>query len=193
MQDIILQAVKALQQQQTILYPTDTIWGIGCDAFSPAAVEKIYAIKQRDHSKSMLILALPGQLPGLQQHLGTQYPQVWQLLHDARPTTVIFPNALQLLPHLAANLPAADNSIGIRIPQHPFCQALLEKFGQPIVSTSANFSGTPSPLSALDIDPKLKERIDYTVPNLPEWESHQDQSSRIVKVSDNGTLITIRP
>ena len=190
-QDFINQAIASLRDGGTILYPTDTIWGIGCDASNSLAVEKIYSIKQRDHSKSMLILALPEHLISL--HDDSANRLAWNLLTQCdRPTTVIFPQASLHLPFLASNLPAGDGSIGIRIPHHDFCQKLLTQFGKPIVSTSANFSGAPSPAKYEDIEHRLFDKVNYALPDLPEFRSSQSQSSRILKVSPSGDIITIR-
>ena len=179
-------ALNALRNGQTLLYPTDTIWGIGCDAANTDAVERIYAIKQRDHSKSMLVLAIP-------EMLSPQLPRdILQLmLHSPRPTTVILPTSLLSIP-LASNLPAADNTIGVRIPHFTFCQELLQQLGSPIVSTSANLSGRPSPASYEEIEPELKQRIDCCLSNHPSFHHAPTSSSRIVKVEPDGTLSILR-
>lgn len=183
-------ALQALRSGLTLLYPTDTIWGIGCDATDPAAVEKIYQIKQRDHSKSMLLLMADEAM--LRRYIPQPEPRALELLLTPdRPTTVIFP--LGAPTALAENLPASDHSVGIRIPRHDFCQQLLHLFGKPIVSTSANFSGEPSPASYDEISDRLKERIDCLVPDRPEYRSGNSQGSRIVKVSPTGEILTIRP
>ena len=137
--DIIERALATLNVGGTLLYPTDTIWGIGCDAVNPSAIERVYAIKERDHSKSMLILASA-------EMLSPEVPsEVRQLLLESeRPTTVVLP-ARYVTPTLPQNLLAADGTVGVRVPRMDFCQTLLRLFGRPIVSTSANFSGRPSP------------------------------------------------
>lgn len=191
MQDIINQTVAALRAGKTILYPTDTIWGIGCDATNCEAVEKIYQIKERDHSKSMLVLALPEQI---------QLTAAWRenkeltrcLYAPEQPTTVILPDAETVIEGIASNLAAYDQSIGVRIPQHDFCLRLLKAFGKPIVSTSANLSGHPSPTHFEEIEDELKQRIDYRVPNKPAFGSKGTQSSRILKLQMDGTLQRIR-
>ena len=118
-------ALAALRQGKTLLYPTDTIWGIGCDAANTNAIERIYAIKQRDHSKSMLILANEQMLA---PHIPSEVRQL--LLHSPRPTTVILPVDMLAVP-IADNLPAADGTVGVRIPQFFFCQQLLHALGSP--------------------------------------------------------------
>lgn len=179
-------ALKALCEGQTLLYPTDTIWGVGCDATNAQAVEKIYAIKERDHTKSMLVLASPAMLSPL---LPTEAADL--LLRSQRPTTVILPQNMLLAP-LAENLPAHDGTVGVRIPNMDFCQQLLSAFGKPIVSTSANLSGHPSPASYEDIDPEILHRIDCPLPDHPDFHHPSTGSSTIVKLTPTG-IITIRP
>ena len=201
MDDIIALTTRALQEGRTVLYPTDTIWGVGCDAASAAAIDRLYLLKERDSSKSMLVLI--GQT--LCQHLlQGGLPQPLQatltalLLASPRPTTVIVPAGLGLVEallegHLIAdNLLAADGSLGLRVPQHAFCQQLLTRLDRPIVSSSANFSGQPSPTCYEEITAELKGRLDYCVPNLPALQSHRQQGSRILKLSPAGDIITIR-
>lgn len=184
---VILDTVKVLAQGETILYPTDTIWGLGCDATNADAVEKIYALKQRDHSKSMLILCADIEM--VNRFVSSVGDDVRGfLLCEERPTTVIMPLKESLL---ALNLAAADGTIGVRIPQMDFCQQLLRRFGKPIVSTSANFSGMPSPASFADIDEALRRRVCYCVPSSIEEQSG-GHSSRIVKVVDDGEVTVIR-
>lgn len=185
-EQIINQAASVIATGGTLLYPTDTIWGIGCDASNLDAIEKIYAIKQRDHSKSMLVLALA-------EWVETDFRPLADLFASDRPTTVIVnPNRLAHLPAIAPNLPAADGTIGIRVPRHSLCQQLLQRLGHPIVSTSANFSGQPSPQTFSDIDPMLIQRIDYCVPKLLAFDSHCTQGSRIVRLSTDNTITIIR-
>lgn len=176
MTEIVKKATEVLQNGGLILYPTDTIWGIGCDATNATAVERIYKIKQRDRSKSMLILIPSGTYT---HPLSTA---------TGRPTTFIVPT-YSIGHEIADNLAATDGTIGIRMPRHRFCESLLEAFGKPIVSTSANFSGLPSPASAAEIDPKLKTLVDYCVPALAEFESGEPHASRIIKITDNGIVV----
>ena len=170
MEKIVEQAVAALRSGKTLLYPTDTIWGIGCDARNGEAVEKLYAIKERDHSKSMIILVESGTyiLP----------KEIWQ-------------GELGL--EVADNLAAADGTLGIRMPKHPFCQAVIKKLGAPIVSTSANLSGHPSPQNYEEIEEELKRRIDYCVPPLAKFLSGETRGSRIVKLNPDGSQTILRP
>ena len=194
--DVINSAVAALNGGGTLLYPTDTIWGIGCNATNTAAVEKIYALKQRDHSKSMLILC--EDIAMVERFVGRVGEDVAALLLSSdRPTTVIMPSTLDVL---AGNLVAADGTIGVRIPNMLFCQGLLHAFGRPIVSTSANLSGQPSPKCYSDIGAELLRRVDYCVPSSLEVPT-DGKGSRILKLvhdeDSSGTntahIIVIRP
>ena len=185
MDTIVRQTVDALRRGATILYPTDTIWGIGCDARNGSAVERIYAIKERDRSKSMLVL-----VPTLPSLLGNQ------LSTDDRPTTYILPAAIwrpMLGDTMADNLAADDGSLGLRAPRHPFCQEVMRLLGAPLVSTSANLSGRPSPRTYEEIEEELKRRVDYCVAPLPAFLSAETRGSRIVKVDESGTRTVIRP
>ena len=179
--DIITYSVETLLRGGIILYPTDTIWGIGCDARNREAVERIYAIKDRDHSKSMLLLVGNGK---------------WKVVDGERPTTYILSRE-QWQPlvgdMVADNLPAADGSLGIRVPNHRFCQELIRRLGAPIVSTSANLSGHPSPSKYAEIGEEIKKRVDYCVPPMEEFLSNETQGSRIVKIGADGSQTIIRP
>lgn len=186
--DMIFSTVSALDSGGIILYPTDTIWGIGCDATKGDAVEKIYSIKHRDHSKSMLILC--ANLAMVERYVGRVEGAAKSLLLDSeRPTTVILPVEGE---GLADNLIASDGTIGVRVPRMDFCQRLLQSFGKPIVSTSANFSGSTSPASFADIDSALAAAVDFVVPQKYEL-SEQTSSSRIVKMASDGQIVVIRP
>ena len=180
MEDIIQQAVEILRRGGVILYPTDTIWGIGCDARNAEAVERIYAIKERDHSKSMLVLV---------------ESEKWEMGREERPTTYILPRSRwqAMLGMVASNLPADDGTLGLRCPRHVFCQEVIRRLGAPLVSTSANLSGRPSPRSYDEIEETLKQRVDYCVPPLAEFESHETRGSRIVMIEADGSETVIRP
>ena len=172
----------------TLLYPTDTIWGIGCDATNADAVEKLYAIKRRDHSKSMLVLC--ADIAMVERFISPVDAEIRSLLLDGtRPTTVILPLQRNLL---AGNLAAADGTIGVRIPCMDFCQSLLRAFGKPIVSTSANLSGQPSPACFADISDELRAAVDYCVPETFAT-GENSQSSRIVKRLPDGSVTLLRP
>jgi len=159
MNETIIKTVEILQQGGIILYPTDTIWGIGCDATNPEAVQKIYDLKQRSEAKSMLILVNGERM--LYQ-VFNQVPEVaFQLWEFAvKPTTLILDNPKGI----AKNLLAEDNSLGVRMVNEPFLYKVLERFKKPIVSTSANLSGDANPTCFNEINPILKQKIDFVVP-----------------------------
>jgi L-threonylcarbamoyladenylate synthase len=147
-----------LQNGGLILYPTDTIWGIGCDATNAKAVEKIYALKKRPDKKTMI--ALVADTKQVLQHTAHPDPAVFDYLEKAiRPTTVIYAGAIGL----ADNLIPPDGTIAIRICKEEFCKHLLKRFRKPIVSTSANISGGPSPKNFIEIGDEIKKGVDYIV------------------------------
>lgn len=188
MEEVIQQTVEALRQGKTLLYPTDTIWGIGCDARNRDAVNRLYDIKERDHSKSMIVLVdnNPNTLTTLNIPLSP----------SDRPTTYILPRSVwhdEMHLAVADNIPAADGSLGVRIPQHALCQEVIRRLGAPLVSTSANLSGQPSPRCYAEIGEELKRRVDFCVPPLSELLSEETRGSRIVKLHPDGTSTIIRP
>lgn len=145
-------ALNTLRDGGVILYPTDTIWGLGCDATNPEAVEKIYRIKGRAESKAMLALVgSDGQLQSFVSHI----PEVvWELIDaSVNPLTIIYDHPRGLAP----NMIASDGSAGIRITNEAFSRTLCQRFGKPIVSTSANRSGQPSPKTYAEISPVIRE------------------------------------
>lgn len=190
MEQIIEETVAALRRGGTILYPTDTIWGIGCDARNSDAVRRLYAIKERDPKKSMLVLCTESIVAA-----GDWRAVSSEWMAD-RPTTYIVPAKVwqpMFGQSLAEGLAAADGSLGIRMVRHEFCRRVIDALGAPLVSTSANLSGQPSPASFNEISDELRRRIDYCVPPLPQFESHETRGSRIVKLSPDGELTIIRP
>lgn len=189
MESLLKTALAALRERKTLLYPTDTLWGIGCDATDTAAVERIYAMKERDRHKSMLVLC--ADLAMVEAFVGPADKECADLLlHSDRPTTVIMPLRQCLL---AGNLAADDGTLGVRIPQMEFCQRLLTAFGKPVVSTSANFSGAPSPTTYEEIDSTLKARIDCCLPDHKAFHHPCTGGSRIVKIKPTGGITVIRP
>lgn len=182
---MIPQTVAALNQKKTILYPTDTVWGIGGDATSREVVQKIYNLKQREDHKALIVLVASRKM--LLDYIEALPQAAIALLESKRPTTVIYPKGIGLAP----NLLGGDLSIGIRIPKNEFCQKLIESFGKPIVSTSANKSGNPTPQSYQEIESDILDGVDYIVP-LKE-ESSSNRPSRVVKIHTDGELEIIRP
>lgn len=182
----INEAVKFLEAGGTILYPTDTIWGIGCDATNVRAVEKIYRIKVRDSSKSLIILV--ENIESLANYVGDIPEVAIDLMSRFKdPLTIIYPHAR----NLARNVVAEDGSIAVRIPRDPYCQALLKAFGKPITSTSANISGDPNPLTFGKISDKIKEMVNYVV-KVQQQNISMPKPSSIVKVTADGDIQVIR-
>jgi len=179
-------AADILKQGGIILYPTDTIWGLGCDATREDAVNKIFTLKQRREDKSMLILL--DEAEKLINYMAEVPEIALNILKVAdKPLTIIYPNAQ----NLAKNLIADDGSIGIRIVQDEFCSRLIRKFGRPIVSTSANISGKPWPGDFKNIDESIVKGVDYVV----RWQQHGElrgKPSGIIKVGVNGEVRVIR-
>ncbi len=179
------EALKVLNSKGSILYPTDTVWGLGCDALDAMAVDQIYSLKQRAYSKSLIVLVSDFDM--LRDYLAKIPNGIEDYLKgESRPTTVVyshpkgFPN----------NALASDGSIAIRIVKDEFCQDLIRSFGRPIVSTSANISGQETPLSFKEINPLILEKVDYII-NL-QLEQKANKSSKIIKYDQNGHIRVIR-
>jgi L-threonylcarbamoyladenylate synthase len=185
MQKEVKKALEVLRKGGVILYPTDTIWGIGCDATNQEAVDKVYTIKKRDPQKSMLVLVRDFFMA--ERYL-EELPDIGIQLFEATdsPLTLILDGAR----NVAKNLPANDGSIGMRIPEDSFCQELLNQFRKPIVSTSANFSGKKSPDSFLEIEDEMKEVVDYVV----NWkqDGSRSKASSVIQVRKNGEIKILR-
>ncbi|MCB0515302.1 MAG: L-threonylcarbamoyladenylate synthase [Chitinophagales bacterium] len=188
MKNVVAQALSIIEAKGTILYPTDTIWGIGCHAMYEEAITKIFAIKGRSSSNPFILLVR--DVPMLSKFLGyTPSPEMLTMLEQSqRPTTVIYPHA-QNIPAFAK---ATDGSVGIRICRQTFCQKLLQKMNAPLVSTSANFSGEASPQNFAAISPALKQGIDFIVPEKNADSSSAGVASRIIKINENGEIFIIR-
>ena len=186
----IRQAVDVLRRGGVILYPTDTVWGIGCDATNAEAVKRVYEIKQRDDSKALICLV---DSDARMQRYFRNVPDVaWQLIDslketEAKPTTLILDGAI----NLAENLIAEDGSVGIRITNEAFSKELCYRFQKAIVSTSANISGEPAAQNYCDIDPSIIEAVDYVC-----WSRRQEHKphtpSSIIKLKENGEVEIIR-
>lgn len=182
------EALRVLREGGVILYPTDTIWGIGCDATNEAAVARVYEIKQRIDSKAMLVL-LDGA-GKLQGYVEKVPDTAWMLLEASegeRPMTIIYPKAK----NLAKNLLAEDGSVGIRITEELFSKALCEQLRRPIVSTSANMSGEKTAKTFAEIDPALLKAVDYVCSYRREDTSKKNASS-IIKIDEKERITIIR-
>jgi L-threonylcarbamoyladenylate synthase len=186
----IKNAVEVLKKGGVILYPTDTVWGIGCDATNAEAVKRVYQIKQRDDSKALICLV--DSDARLQRYVRNVPDVAWQLIDslndsDAKPTTLILDGAI----NLAENLIADDGSIGIRITQEKFSKELCFRFQKALVSTSANISGEPAAQNYCDIDPRIVEQVDYIC-----WTRRQEHKphkpSSIIKLEQDGGVTIIR-
>ena len=178
-------ALQILKDQQILLYPTDTVWGLGCDATSEDAVNAIFKLKQRSESKSLIILV--DGIEMLQQYIPEVSEEVLELVNTTKkPITIIYNNPIGL----AKNVIASDVTVAIRIPQNNFCKGLIKAFGKPIVSTSANISGVATPKCFKEISPAILDSVDYIV-NL-QRETVSDKSSTILKVAENGEIIVLR-
>ena len=189
-EDDIKQAVETMRKGGVILYPTDTVWGIGCDATNAEAVKRVDEIKQRDDSKALICLV---DSDARMQRYFRNVPDVaWQIVDslkegEGKPTTLILDGAI----NLAENLIAEDGSVGIRITNEPFSKELCFRFQKAIVSTSANISGEPAAQNYCDIDPRIIEAVDYVC-----WSRRQEHKphtpSSIIKLKENGEVEIIR-
>ncbi|MDE7346246.1 MAG: threonylcarbamoyl-AMP synthase [Muribaculaceae bacterium] len=180
------EAVRVLKEGGIILYPTDTIWGIGCDARNEEAVKKIYSLKERADSKSMLVLV---GSEGMLQRTVKHVPDIaWQLIDVAvNPITIIYDHPVGV----AENLKAEDGSLGIRISSEKFSRALCERLRGPVVSTSANISGKPTPMTFAEISTRIKEGVDY-VCKYRQKEKASNRPSNIIKVTRENIVKVIR-
>jgi|TARA_B110000014_G_scaffold1380_1_gene974 L-threonylcarbamoyladenylate synthase len=177
--------IEHLKKGGLILYPTDTLWGIGCDANNPEAIKKIYALKKRINSKALICLVADDRM--LSRYIKDIPEVAYDIIEVAEnPTTIIYDNPV----NIASNLIATDNSIGIRIPDDEFCYQLLRKFNGAIVSTSANISGHPSPKEFSEISNDILKGVDYVV-NLCH-DKKDTKPSSIIKLSSNGLVTIIR-
>ena len=200
---ILKQALETLRSGGVILYPTDTVWGIGCDATDPAAVAKVFAIKHREDSKALVLLA--SDLDMVARYVKVIPQMAIDLVEvNDRPMTLIYPGAIAgETPDqvggdvkadrrcLAWNVVAEDGSVGIRIPMSEFCRQLAYKLGRPIVSTSANISGEPTPQRFTDIDEAIKSAVDYACPPKTDTES-TGKASQIISIGLDGEVKIIR-
>lgn len=158
MKEEVKKAVDVLKNGGLILYPTDTVWGIGCDATNVEAVAKIYALKKSENKTSMLVLV--GNIDKAACYVDKAPAIAWELMEMSdKPLTLILPGARGV----AANLIPAEKTLGMRVPEHEFCQALLKSFGRPLVSTSANISGEKNPMTFEDISEEIKNGVDMVV------------------------------
>lgn len=179
-------SLQVLQQGGTILFPTDTIWGIGCDATNEIAVDKVYSLKKRDKSKPLIVLA--SDIEMVKKYVMHVHPKLETLLqYHTRPITVIYDHQ----DGLPKNVISKDNTIGIRIPQDNFCRELIKSFGKPIVATSANISNEAFPKNFGEITSNVISKVDFTIP-YRQNDSNFLPPSAIVRLSPNEELIFLR-
>ena len=182
----IRNAVEVLRKGGVILYPTDTIWGIGCDATNEEAVRRVYKIKHREDSKALICLV--DSADRMQRYFRRIPDVAWDLVEYAdRPLTLILDAAVNVAP----NLVAEDGSLGIRVTREEFSRQMCYRFQKPIVSTSANISGEPSPKSFYDIPEEIKSKVDYIV-QFARGRKSDGRPSSIIKLAEDGSVNIIR-
>jgi L-threonylcarbamoyladenylate synthase len=181
------QCLSVLIKGGLIVYPTDTIWGIGCDATNAEAVARIYALKQRAESKSMIVL-VGEERDVLRYTAGVDLRLFDYLKTVSKPTTVVYEGAIGLAP----NLLAEDGSVGIRIVNEPFCRHLVKRLRKPLVSTSANISGRPAPAFFAEVEPEILAGVDYVVQYRRE-DREKKRPSAVVRWGRDGNVEVLRP
>ncbi len=185
MTEEINNAIEVLSKGGLILYPTDTVWGIGCDATNEHAVQRVYDLKQRDDSKALICMVANDAM--LERHIAKVPDLAFDIMDlSTKPTTIIFDEPIGI----AKNLIAKDNTLAVRVASDKFCQYLINKFKKPLVSTSANISGEPTPKNFHEISNAILKGVDYVV------DLHRDvrngSPSAIIKLSNDGTVKVIR-
>ena len=193
-EEILSEALRVVREGGVILYPTDTVWGIGCDACNAAAVARVFEIKRRPDAKSLVLLA--SDLDMVAKYV-KEVPSIAVDLVEVNdaPMTIIYPGAICSQTgdrwHLAANAVAEDGSVGIRIPLSDWCRQLVHKLGRPLVSTSANISGEPTPQRFSQIPQEIKDAVDFVVPPSVDT-APTGRASQILKVGLRGEIEIIR-
>lgn len=186
MRDAVEEAVAVLRRGGVILYPTDTVWGLGCDATNAEAVAKVFEIKQRSDSKSLITLVSDADMLG--RYVRQIPPMAIELLEvNDKPMTIIYPGAMGLAPAVIAE----DGTAGIRIPMHEFCVALIRRLRKPLVSTSANISGLPAPSTYSQISSEIISAVDWVADPVYE-QGATGTASQIIKVGLHGEIAIIR-
>ncbi|RYE23536.1 MAG: threonylcarbamoyl-AMP synthase [Sphingobacteriales bacterium] len=186
MEKDISNCIKTLSNSGVILYPTDTVWGLGCDALNEQAVEKVFDVKKRPKNKSLIVLLAEPR--DVLQYVANPHPDIIDILENFdRPTTVIFDGALEF----PENVVGSDGSVAIRITSDLFCKALIKRFRKPIISTSANISGEPTAPLFKDVSDRIKQGVDYIVEHRQQDEEIK-APSRLVKILEDGSLEILR-
>lgn len=182
-------AVSVLKRGGIILYPTDTVWGIGCDACNAAAVARIYELKRRADSKAMICLL--GSADDLERWVRGVPEVAYQLIEAAvDPLTIIYDGAY--VPPIAANLPADDGSLAVRVTDNPFCRELCRRLRRPLVSTSANVSGQPTPNDFVAISSEIVQGVDYVCTSGLARQTAPRKPSTIIKLTESSEITIIR-
>ncbi|HSI70124.1 MAG TPA: L-threonylcarbamoyladenylate synthase [Gillisia sp.] len=185
MKEEIEKTLEVLKKGGIILYPTDTVWGIGCDATNPEAVERIYKLKKRSDSKAMICLV--NSVKMLEQYINSVPDPAYDIIdHASQPTTIIYDNPIKV----ANNLVGEDDTLAVRVVKEQFCENLIYKLRRPLVSTSANISGEPTPNSFAQIAPEILKGVDYVV-NLHHSKT-SGKPSAIIKIGNDRTVKVIR-
>ena len=186
MKEDISKCLTVLQSGGLILYPTDTVWGLGCDATNSVAIEKIYALKGRISSKALITLV--GSEIMLERTVVDMPSIAWDLIEAAtNPLTIIYDK----VNGISKTAIAEDGTCGIRLTSDPFCKQLIQRFGKPIISTSANQSGQPTPMTFSEIDQHILKGVDFVV-NFRQNENNKKTASNIIKLQNNGAIKIIR-
>ncbi len=181
----LIKCINHLIDGNTILYPTDTIWGLGCDATNTEAVDKIFEIKQRPANKSLIVLV--DSIATLERYVNVTN-EIESLIFSLKvPTTIIYPNPLGI----AKNAISEDNTIAIRMVKHRFCQQLIREFGKPIISTSANISGEKTPIIFGQISPEIKEQVDFIVERKHDTTNYREPS-KLIKINKDNSIEYLR-
>ena len=182
----IKSCISILKSGGIILYPTDTVWGLGCDATNKEAVAKIFSVKERIESKSMIMLV--SSINEIPKYCNSSIEETESITKDyTKPTTIIYQNAK----NIASNLINQDGTIAIRIVKDEFCRQLIVEYGKPIVSTSSNISGQPTPSNFMEIEEEIKQRVDYIV-EYRQSDIKKNNPSSIIKINKDGTKDIIR-
>jgi L-threonylcarbamoyladenylate synthase len=182
----IKNSIDILEKGKLILYPTDTIWGIGCDALNETAIEKVFRLKKRPADKSLIVLLAEPR--DIFQYVASPPPDIISIIEDMeQPTTVIYENALGFPDSLIHE----NGSIAIRVTNDPFCKALIKRFRRPIVSTSANLSGQPAPKTFAMVSDEIKQGANYIVKHRQN-DTIEKNPSRLIRIHDDGTIDVLR-
>jgi len=182
----IKSCVDVLINGGTILYPTDTVWGLGCDAENSAAINKVYSIKHRPKNKSLIILVAEAR--DLLRYLAAPHPDIIEIVQGFdKPTTIVCSHGVNL-PQEALS---EDDSVAIRVVNEPFCKALIKRLGRPIISTSANISGKETPTHFQEVDKEIISSVDYVVKYRQQDRTHA-KPSRLIRLMEDGSLTILR-